>query len=453
MIPPTIHQFLQNDLMALLACVLTAVSCGLLGNFLVLRRMSLMGDAISHAVLPGLVLAFMVTGSRSTWPMLVGAGLSGLLTVGLVGLVRRLGRLDGGTAMGVVFSILFALGVVLIERVARQVDLDPECVLYGAAETLFWLEAPTRWDAMLSPDALAGVPRQVTTLLGMAVAAGLFVSLLFKELRIAAFDPELATSLGFRASWINSALMAMVAAATVAAFEAVGSILVIAMLVCPAATARLLTDRLRSQVLVSLAVGTVAGIGGYTLGAFGPGWFGHDRAVSVTGMMAVVSGVLLGLAVFLSPSHGVVARQVRRLGLAVTVAREDLLATLYRFEERGGEPGPADLAAPTSWLGSLARRAALRRGQVAPAAVSGSPFGLALTDRGRDAASQIVRTHRLWEDYLVREVGLRPDHVHDTAMRLEHLRDAATRRLAPGSPDATLDPHGKPIPGESPPGV
>jgi len=444
MIPPSIHNFLTTDLMPMLACVLAALCTGLLGNFLVLRRMSLMGDAISHAVLPGLVLAFILTGSRSTWPMLAGAGVSGLVTVALVSLVRRLGRLDTGTAMGVVFSILFALGVVMIERVARQVDLDAECVLYGAAETLFWLNAPDRWNQVLSADSLSGVPRQVTTLLVMAILAGAFVAVFFKELRLAAFDSALAASLGFRPGLVNAALMAMVAASTVAAFEAVGSILVIAMLVCPAATARLLTDRLRSQLLVSAIVAVASGILGYILGAFGPHWFGHDRSVSVTGMMTVVAGVLLFTAVIASPSHGIVARSLRRLAIAVTVAREDLLATLYRAEERRGAPGPADRALPGKTLGSLARRQAIKRGEVTPAP-SAMPIPLALTDKGRDAARQIVRTHRLWEDYLVTNLGLRTDHVHDTAMRLEHLRDAAAARLAPHTAPTT-DPHGSPIP-------
>lgn len=467
MIPPPIHNFLTTDLMPMLACVLAALCTGLLGNFLVLRRMSLMGDAISHAVLPGLVLAFIFTGSRATLPMLIGAGLTGLLTVGLVSLVRRLGRLDTGTAMGVVFSILFALGVVLIERAARQVDLDAECVLYGMAETLFWQSAPARWSDLISPASLAGIPRQVTTLLVMSVVAAAFIAIFFKELRLASFDTALAASLGFRPGLVNAALMAMVAASTVAAFEAVGSILVIAMLVCPAATARLLTDRLRSQLLVSAIVATLSGILGYILGAFGPHWLGHDRSVSVTGMMTVVAGILLFIAVIASPSHGLIARSLRRLALAITVAREDLLATLYRAEERDHQSAPADHAAPTSTLFSLARRQALKRGEITFHRVSRASdlrsadqptasinttthHNLRLTDKGRDAARQIVRTHRLWESYLVTNLGLRTDHVHDTATRLEHLKDPAAARLTPRTTTST-DPHGSPIPPPSEP--
>ena len=424
MIPPAIHEFLTIDLMPMAACVLAAVCCGVLGNFLVLRGMSLMGDAISHSVLPGLVLAFLLTGTRATWPMLVGAGLSGLVTVGLVGLVRRLGRLEPGAAMGVVFSILFALGVVMIERVARQVDLDPECVLYGSAESLFWLGVPRRWDALLGGESLAGVPRQVWTLLGMAAVAIAFVVLLFKELRIACFDPATATSLGFRASWIHTGLMAMVAAATVASFEAVGSILVIAMLVCPAATARLLTDRLRTQVVLSVVLAVIAGVAGYILGAFGPEWVGGRHAVSVTGMMTVVSGCLLGAVVVASPSHGVLAR-LAATRLAVTVAREDLLATLYRAEERRAAPGRCRPDSPVGW----------RAGPPSGATVLVGP-PVVLTERGRSARGDCPDASALGE---LPGVGSRPapDHVHDTAMRWSTSamggRVRSRRRAGPAS--------------------
>jgi len=134
---------LARDLFPLAAGVLAALGCGLLGNFLVLRRLSLMGDAISHSVLPGLVIAFLVTSSRGSLAMFIGATVAGLATVVLVEAVKRLGRVESGAAMGVVFSVLFALGVLLIEVAsARGVDLDADCVLHGQLETLVWFSAP-----------------------------------------------------------------------------------------------------------------------------------------------------------------------------------------------------------------------------------------------------------------------------------------------------------------------
>jgi len=300
------------DLFPMLAGTLAAVGCAVLGNFLVLRSLSLMGDAISHSVLPGLVIAFLIASTRGPVVMFLGAAIAGVATVVLVELVKRLGRVEPGAAMGVVFSVLFALGVLLIERAAvRHVDLDAQCVLHGQLETLAWYGAPDSLSGLLSWSTLDHVPRQVVVLLIMVVLAFAFMTLFFKELRIAAFDPDLATAQGMSATLMHYLLMIFVAAATVASFEAVGSILVIAMLVCPAATARLLTDRLLPQIVWSVVIAIVCGVGGYALASLVPAAFGKD-AVNAAGSMAVLAGVLLALAIVVSPSHGVIAKTLRR---------------------------------------------------------------------------------------------------------------------------------------------
>jgi len=307
------------DLFPLVAGTLAAVGCAVLGNFLVLRRLSLMGDAISHSVLPGLVIAFLVVSSRGPVVMFLGAAIAGVVTVALVELVKRLGRVEPGAAMGVVFSVLFALGVLLIERAAvRHVDLDAECVLHGQLETLAWYGAPDTLSGLMSWSTIEHLPRQVVVLFFMVVLAFAFVTLFFKELRIAAFDPALATAQGFNASFMHAMLMVFVAAATVASFEAVGSILVIAMLVCPAATARLLTDRLRPQIVWSVIVAILSAVGGYGAATGIPALFGKD-AVNAAGSMAVVSGILLTLAIVASPRHGVLAVALRRRSLGPPV--------------------------------------------------------------------------------------------------------------------------------------
>jgi manganese/zinc/iron transport system permease protein len=449
---PHLHQFVSIDLPPMLTAVFASLACGVLGNFLLLRRMSLMGDAISHSVLPGLVIAFLITGTRSPAAMFIGAAVAGVLTIVVVELIRRFGRLDSGAAMGVTFSIFFALGVLLLEQAAaRQVDLDPDCVLYGMLETIFWFP-PAELESFWSLATLADAPRQVGVTGSMAVVAILFVVLLFKELRIATFDPALATALGMNSTRLHAALMVLVAASTVAAFEAVGSILVIAMLICPAATARLLTDRLRTQVALSIVVSIVTAVGGYVLGAFVPIWLGHHSSLSATGMMTVVAGAIVAFTLIASPSQGVVAKQVRRIRLAASIAREDVLGVLYRFEELG-----AGRQAPPLLFDTLGRsfairfglRAALRHGEVARDGAT-----IMLTDRGRRAAASIIRSHRLWETYLVEQVGLRPDHVHDAAMRLEHVTtDTVRTGLAASEPETHTDPQGKPIPGNQPLGV
>ena len=436
MSPPVFEFDAGLDLFPMLAAVLAAVGCGLLGNFLVLRRLSLMGDAISHSVLPGLVIAFLVASSRDPLAMFVGAAIAGVATVVLVELVKKLGRVEPGAAMGVVFSVLFALGVLLIERESvRQIDLDADCVLHGQLETLVWFGAPDSWREVFRADTLDAIPRQVVTLAIMVAAAFAFVGVLFKELRIAAFDPALATTQGFHAGVLHYVLMAFVAAATVASFEAVGSILVIAMLICPAATARLLTDRLFTQIACSVAVSVVAAIGGYVSATAVPAMWGLE-SVNAAGMMTVAAGVLLALAIVLSPSHGVLMRVVRRRRMAGSIAIDDLVGTLFRLREQG-----------EVWASRGRLRELLPGMRLDRTLAGGCRRGLTridqgdavLTESGIDAGRAIVRRHRLWETWLVDEAGMSPDHVHDTAERLEHL---------PPQPEvrATTDPHGKSIP-------
>jgi len=449
---PGLHEFLSLDLPAMLTGTLAMVACGLLGNFLVLRRMSLLGDAVSHAVLPGLVAGFLLTGSRATMPMFLGAAGAGILTVVLIEAVRRLGRMEPGAAMAVVFSVLFALGVLLIEQAAaRGIDLDADCVLNGQLEDVFWLP-PATWSGMLHQAWSGGgtgghgLPRELLTLAGTALAAAGFVAVFFKELRIVAFDPALATSLGIRASAMHVALMVLVAAAVVASFEAVGSILVIAALICPPATARLLTDRLGTQIWISLVLALMSGIGGYLLATYGPGLIGAENAVSAAGMITVVSGGLLAVAIVAAPEHGVLAKRIRHGRMAVSVAREDLLSTLYRLEETGASEGLARAEAERLIGGGrTARRALAQAGSRGEVKFDGTR--ITLTDRGREPALALVRAHRLWESYLVGELGLAADHVHPRAELLEHITDPAmAAKLKAERAAGKLDPHGRPIP-------
>jgi manganese/zinc/iron transport system permease protein len=433
------------DLFPLAAGVLAAVCCGVLGNFLVLRRLSLMGDAISHAVLPGLVIAFLLTSAREPLAMFLGAAAAGVGAVVLIELVRKLGRVEPGAAMGVVFSILFALGVLLIERAAvRHVDLDADCVLHGQLETLWWPGAPSTWAGVLSVDTVHALPPQIVTLLIACAIALLFTGVLFKELRIAAFDPGLASALGFNASALHYALMVLVAGATVAAFEAVGSILVIAMLICPAATARLLTDRLRTQILASIVIAAATAVLGYIGATAIPATFGKD-SVNAAGSMACTAGVLLAIAAVASPSHGVVARAIRRRRLASVIAQQNLLAAVYRAGVEGEADAPRSAVEASASAGPA--RGALARAERADL-VRTEGDRLVLTPAGLDAARSIVRKHRTWEHYLVSEAGVAPDHVHETAEHLEHL--PIDPLADPANADAATDPHGKPIPLDPP---
>ena len=275
---------------------LVAASCSLVGCFLVLRRLSMLGDAISHAVLPGIVIAFMLTGSRNIVPMLIGAMSMGMLTAFLTDLLNRFGKLQSDAAMGVTFTWLFAIGVILVSKYTGAVDLDVDCVLYG--EIVFAPLDTLAWGHYnLGPRAV--------WLTGVVCGLNLvFVVLGYKQLKICSFDPALATAIGINVALWHYLLMGFVSLTTVASFESVGAILVVAMLIVPANTAYLLTDRLSHMLAISVVVGVLSALGGYALAAWVDG--------AIAGAMAVVSGGLYVLAALCSPRHGVLPRLMRQ---------------------------------------------------------------------------------------------------------------------------------------------
>jgi len=292
--------------------VLVAVSCALLGNFLVLRKMSMMGDAISHAVLPGLAIAFLVTGARASLTMFIGAAVVGVLTAVFTQWISKFGNVDRGASMGIVFTSMFALGLILIVRAADHVDLDPGCVLYGAIEL-------TPLDVVWRPElfgAVFEVPRAALVLVIVTVVNAAFVVLFFKELRISSFDPELATTQGINANIMHYLLMTLVAVTTVAAFEVVGSIIVIAMLIVPAAAAHLLTDKLVGMVVISVVLAVLSAVLGHVSALIVPSWFGFETTSS-SGMMAVMSGLIFGCILLFAPRYGVLAKLFRRVEAVV----------------------------------------------------------------------------------------------------------------------------------------
>ncbi len=296
-------EFLQLSLAPLLIGVLAAVACALPGNFLVLRRQALIGDAISHVVLPGIIAAFLLTGTVSAWPMMIGAAGAAVISVALIELVRRLGRVEPGAAMGLVFTTMFAGGVLLLEQSDTSgVHLDVEHALYGNLESLIWIDAEG-WGSLLDTGALAGLPPQVARL--AIVLAGLvaFLWLFWRPLAISTFDPGFAQSVGIRNGPLGFALVTATAVAAVAAFDAVGSIIVIAMFVCPPAAARLMTNRLGRQVAWSVGFAVVSAVLGYVLAGYGPLWLGAANSVSAAGMIATVSGLILAAACVLGPQR------------------------------------------------------------------------------------------------------------------------------------------------------
>ncbi len=305
-------EFVQFSLTPILIGILAAIACALPGNFLILRRQALIGDAISHVVLPGIVVAFLVTGTVAAIPMLLGAGAAALVAVVLIEAIRRLGGIEPGAAMGVVFTALFAGGVLLLEQSdTSAVHLDVEHALMGNLETLIWLRAEG-WESLLDPAALASLPPELPRMAVVAALIAVLTVIFWRPLKLSTFDEGFARAIGLPVSAIGLALVITAAVAAVAAFDAVGSIIVIAMFICPPAAARLMTNSLAAQVWWSVALATLSAILGYVLAGYGPIWLGFSNSVSAAGMIATVSGVILGLACVFGPYR-------ERVGIAVGV--------------------------------------------------------------------------------------------------------------------------------------
>jgi manganese/zinc/iron transport system permease protein len=294
-------EFVPLSLVPLLTGICVAVACALPGNFLVLRRQALIGDAISHVVLPGIVVAFLISGTVSTWPMLLGAAGAAVVAVGAIEAVRRLGKIESGAAMGVIFTAMFAGGVLLLEQSdTSSVHLDVEHALYGNLESLIWLDA-TGWSSLLDLQALAGLPVELPRMALTLLAVAVFIGVFWRPLKISTFDEGFARTIGLRTSPLGLALVIMAAIAAVAAFDAVGSIIVIAMFICPPAAARLMTNRLEHQVAWSVGFAALAAILGYVLAGYGPLWIGLNDSVSAAGMIATMSGLILGVTALFGP--------------------------------------------------------------------------------------------------------------------------------------------------------
>jgi manganese/zinc/iron transport system permease protein len=419
----------------ILVGAVTNVACTLVGCYLVLRRMSLMGDAIAHAVLPGLVLALLFSGSMSIGPLFLGAAVIGLLTTFLTQTLHQYGRVPADASMGVVFTSLFALGVVLLKRYAEGLHFDVRCVFEGIL-----------YSAGLDTIEVSGfeIPRQLTTVGPVALVNLCVILLLWKEFKISAFDPALSTSMGFSATLMHYLLMALVAVTTVASFEAVGSILVVAMLIIPAATAQLLCHRLSTMVILACVFAILSAVLGYWFAL--PGKFAA-RGVSPSGAMAVVAGGFYGLAVLFAPQTGILSKLINNLQTSLRILREDLLLMLYRVEEidrtKRMRPAEAVQAVGGGWLARWALAMLRHRGRLEV-----RDGQLQMTEDGRWRAARLVRGHRLWEAYLVKHLGLPADHVHAPADRLEHFINKPLRdELEKAIDDTAKDPHGREIPG------
>lgn len=364
----------MNELVEI-TLVLTAVgvACALPGVFLVLRRMSLVSDAISHVVLFGIVCAFFVTRNADSPWLLVGAAAAGVLTVACVEALQRSRLVKEDAAIGLVFTALFALGALLVSMFTRDIHLDIDSVLVGQAQFTF----QPRW-------IIEGV--RVKPLAVIAVIAALnaaAIAIFYKELKLATFDASLAAALGFLPGLLHYGLMTLVSLTAVASFDAVGTVLVVAFFIVPAATAYLLTDRLSVMLLLSASIGAITAAIGTSLS--------FHFNTNIPGTIAVVLGIAFGIVFLIAPSRGLIAQSIRRWKQHRRFLETMLAIHLYHHE---GTPAESDEARLDSlhrhleWEPTRVQRVV--NWATSRELVRADGTLLKLTDRGRELARELL---------------------------------------------------------------
>lgn len=402
-------------LRTLAAASMVGIMCGVLGCFIVLRNMALIGDALAHAILPGVVAAY-VLGVATTLGFFTGATIAGLVTAVAITWIQRNVKTKNDAAIGIIFTAMFSIGVIGISKVSREPGnhIDLKDFLFGnilgvGNDDLYLTAAIT-----------------IYVLISIAV--------FYRYLFITTFQPVIAETMGISSSTVHYFLMLLLSFAVVASLSTVGVILVVAMLITPAATALLLSDRLHKVLFLAALFGLLSAVGGMITAMLlemppGP-------------VMAVVATLFYLLAAFFSPKKGLAFRFFQKRNLQRKIHLEDALKQAFRLQQR-------EQLTLDKLLNNLGFNKAILQQQLTILRSKGwmEKKQLLLTEAGKEEASRLVRAHRLWETYLANEVGLSSEQIHEDAEKYEHLLtdeilDEVDKKL--GFP--TTDPHGSPIP-------
>jgi manganese/zinc/iron transport system permease protein len=293
--------------------VLVATACAIVGTFLILRKMAMMSDAISHAILPGLVAGYFLAQGPNLLAGFAGAAAAAVVTVALVETLQRSGRVAEQSAIGLVFPAMFALGTFLVSKYFANVHLDTDAILYGNIEF-------AAQDVLFVGATNLG-PLSIWIMSALCLLNAAFIGLFYKELKLATFDAGLAASLGFAPVVLHYGLMTIVSITAVGAFTAVGAILTVALFIVPAAAAYLLTDRLPMMIGLSVAIGALSAVSGYATAVV--------LDASIAGAMATLAGVWFLLAFLFSPLHGLVAKARRLQRLRLEFGAQTLVVHLH----------------------------------------------------------------------------------------------------------------------------
>lgn len=436
------HRFLslsdKSVRMVLLGAILMGLNCGTMGSLIVTRRLSLFGDTLSHAVLPGVAMGFLWSQSKDSWAILAGATVAGFLGVALISLLKKTSHISQDSALGLVLSGFYALGICMLTRIQKmefgnQSGIDK--YLFGQ---VVGLSSSDLWTMAFS----------FLLILMLSV-------LLYKELLVAGFDSEFARSIGLPVDFLQYALWLLLAFAVITSLQVVGVVLVSALLIIPAATASLITDKMKTMLIWSALLGCAAG----AIGAF-LSFLGNQLPTGP--LIVLVSTAFFLSTLFLHPQNGLFFKWLAARNRNQRIALENTLKAVYQELES------IDFQKDIISVGQLAKRRrtsmpqahrevkALFAKQYATLhSAKGEksaplkPTMLSLTPKGWGKACRIVRNHRLWELYLTNEARYAPDHVHDDAEKIEHvLGEETVRRIERILANPRKDPHGKLIPSQ-----
>ena len=402
---------------ALMASLMVGVMCGILGCFIVLRNMALIGDALSHAILPGIVVSFVLFG-YTTLGFFAGSVVAGLLTAICITWIQQNIQTKNDAAIGIVFTAMFSIGVIGISWISKEqgVHLDLKDFLFG--------------------NVLGVSDEDLYLTLGITLYVILSVIIFYRYLFITTFQPVIAQTMGISTQWIHYFIMLLLSFAVGASLRTVGVILVVAMLITPASTALLLSESLKKVVVLSALIGMASAFLGLLAAIF---W-----ETTPGPAMAVVATLIYLVTALLSPRKGLVFRYFQREQLNRKIRLEDVLKQTLKLSHSG----LVDLKILFSQLEidkkRLSKLLKILSGQ---GLLKVQNSQVSLTQKGKDEANRLVRAHRLWETYLVDQIGLDQAQIHAEAEKYEHLLtdeilDEVDEKL--GYP--TLDPHGSPIP-------
>lgn len=426
-------QISANTQYVLIGALLLGAAAGITGTFTLLRKRALVGDAIAHAILPGICLAFILSGNKNPFVLLAGATVTGWLSLLAIDAITRLSKLKPDTAISLVLSVFFGIGILLLTAIQRS----------GNA-------AQAGLDSFLFGQAASMTPDDILKFGGVALLLVIVVFVFFREFRLISFDPDYAAAIGMPVRFLEFLLATVTVLAVAVGIQAVGIVLMAALLITPAAAARFWTNRLGLMMALAAIFGSVSGLTG--------AWFSSLKAGLPTGplIVLVLSAIAL-ISIMLAPEKGVLARAQRRRQNRRKILLENILKAFYHLGEKDqgfqAARTPTDLISARAFLPTELRRG-LNKLESKHLVIHDGDFWK-LSKAGLEEGKRITRLHRLWELYLTQRLRFQADHVHHDAEVIEHiitpeLEAELMKEL--GTPE--IDPHDSkiPWPGEALPG-